>query len=423
MARNVLVGLLVGLLASAGGCAGPGLVVRSERGEAARLDLSKVCPVEYAKTDLQEAVSLFAEHLARVVKEREGQLHVHLASADARVEAYLGWCSRRGTPGDCLGLLDARTPDLSVGAMHTIAVREALAYGLQEAAEVVRTIDPVKVEALMVIWFTIYLASLVFPDVTVTKALNVLMTANLIAFLGWDGFRNIIQGYRDMSKEVDRARTFQEVQVAGERYGRRMGASMVRIVTALATWGLSASTGVVRPVTQLPGGAQAVANAQAQGIRLAAVTGGSVSVSASGTVTLVVAAEALSGPESASRPLAEQPTQTSQSTLVAKVKSQLWRYPRVIDPRTGRPIPFPAGQLKRVPVQQRVAWGNAERGAFIREWHERGYATPRGGWDNYDIHHIHPRELGGGNSFWNLVPVERATHQTQLNTFWMEFMR
>ena len=56
------------------------------------------------------------------------------------------------------------------------------------------------------------------------------------------------------------------------------------------------------------------------------------------------------------------------------------------------------------------------------EWYERGYATPKGGWDNYDIHHIQPRELGGDNDFWNLVPVERSTHQAEFNSFWQEFM-
>jgi hypothetical protein len=319
MPRHLVIGVLIGLLFSAGGCAGPGLVVRSDRGQAVQLDLSRVCPVEYQKDDLQVAMGLFVEHLAGVIQQRGSQLRVRLASTDARVEAYLRWCSRRGTPGDCLGLLDARTPGLTVDAMHTIAVRVALAYGLQEAAEVVRTIDPVKVEALMIIWFTVYLVSLVAPDVTVTKALNVLMTANMIAFLGWDGFRNIIQGYRDMSKEVDVAQTFEEVQAAGERYGRRMGASMVRIVTALATWGLSASTGLVRPVTELPGGAQAVANAQAQGFRLLAVTGGSVSVTATGTVTLVLAAEATI-PEGGGGANAPAKAQTSKPEQPATAK-------------------------------------------------------------------------------------------------------
>jgi hypothetical protein len=152
------------------------------------------------------------------------------------------------------------------------------------------------------------------------------------------------------------------------------------------------------------------------------VSGGSISVSASGTVTLVLAAEATIDPKDTSKQSVDQPGSTGQTALVSKVKGQLWRYPKVIDPRTGRPIPFPTGQLKQVPASKRVQWGGGERAAFIREWYKRGYATPRGGWDNYDVHHIHPRELGGNNDFWNLAPVERGTHQEQFNVFWQEFV-
>jgi hypothetical protein len=193
---QVLVGVLVGLLASAGGCAAPRLNVRSDRGQPAMVDLQLVRPVEYSQEDLQQAMGLYAEHLAAVIRQREGQLRLRLADAwveptdpaqQALVEAYAGWCARRGAPGDCLELLDARTPGLSVEDKRAIALRMALASGLQEAADVVRGINPVKVEATLVIWFTVYLATLVFPDATVTKALFVVMTANLIAFLGWMG--------------------------------------------------------------------------------------------------------------------------------------------------------------------------------------------------------------------------------------------
>jgi hypothetical protein len=301
MLRNAFVGLLIGLLAGAGGCAPPRLNVRSDRGTPSVVDLQLVRPVEYSQEDLQKVMGLYAEHLAAVIQQQEGQLRLRLAEAwveptdpaqQVLVEAYAGWCARRGAPGDCLELLDARTAGLSVEDKRAIALRMALASGLQEAAAVVRDINPVKVEATLVIWFTVYLATLVFPDATVTKALFVVMTANLIAFLGVDGFRNIIQGYRDMVKEIGTAERFDHLRDAGERYGRRMGPSMVRIVTALVTWGVGTATGMARPVTDLPGGAQAIANARAQGFHLAAVSGGSVSVSATGTVTLVLAAEA-----------------------------------------------------------------------------------------------------------------------------------
>ena len=109
------------------------------------------------------------------------------------------------------------------------------------------------------------------------------------------------------------------------------------------------------------------------------------------------------------------------SDLVKRIQAKLGLYPKVIDPRTGREMPFPSGIAGRVPKDARVDWTSKDRGAFIKEWYDRGYKTPRGGWENYDIHHVQPREFGGNNDFWNLVPVDRATHQNAVNSFWRDF--
>jgi RHS repeat-associated protein len=92
-------------------------------------------------------------------------------------------------------------------------------------------------------------------------------------------------------------------------------------------------------------------------------------------------------------------------------------YPNIPDLRSGRQIPFPTGSLKPIAPDKRVPWGPKERAQFIKEWCERNYPTPRGGWKEYDIHHIRPREFGGGNDFWNLTPVPRGSHQT-FNQYW-----
>jgi hypothetical protein len=96
-------------------------------------------------------------------------------------------------------------------------------------------------------------------------------------------------------------------------------------------------------------------------------------------------------------------------------------YPSVIHPGTGEPIPYPGEGLAKVPVAERAPWGASERGAYIKEWYDQGYATPEGGWSQYDIHHIVPREYGGTNAFENLVPVERTVHQSQFNTWWRNY--
>ncbi len=103
-----------------------------------------------------------------------------------------------------------------------------------------------------------------------------------------------------------------------------------------------------------------------------------------------------------------------------RIQGLLALYPEVIDMRTGRPIMLPADIGPIVPKANRVAWGSVQRRDFISEWYKRGYADPEGGWSNYDIHHIKPREYGGTNDFWNLTPVARKTHK-ELNSFWKRF--
>lgn len=94
-------------------------------------------------------------------------------------------------------------------------------------------------------------------------------------------------------------------------------------------------------------------------------------------------------------------------------------YPNVVDPRTGRAIATPPSDLSVVDNSKRVVWdSSSDRGAFITEWHERGYARPPGDWGLYDIHHIIPREYGGTNDFENLVPVLREVHQDNFNEWW-----
>lgn len=96
-------------------------------------------------------------------------------------------------------------------------------------------------------------------------------------------------------------------------------------------------------------------------------------------------------------------------------------YPEVVDPRTGKNIHSPEGDLQKVPKDQRVEWNNQTRMDYIKEWYDKGYKTPEGGWAKYDIHHIKPKEYGGDNSFENLVPVERKLHQNEFNKFWLGF--
>ena len=84
-------------------------------------------------------------------------------------------------------------------------------------------------------------------------------------------------------------------------------------------------------------------------------------------------------------------------------------------------IPFP-GNVSRVGAADRAPGLSSQgRGAYIKEWYDRGYSTPEGGWPEYDIHHIQPTEFGGTNVFDNLVPVRRSVHQLEFNPWWRSY--
>ena len=255
MPRHLLIGVLIGLVASSG-CGGPRFIVRTDRGEVVQANPSKkFIHIEYDTEDVHEAVEPYADLLATLIRQHDGQLRLRLASAVdsgadasecAYLAAYLSWCEvTRGQRGDCLNARDSNMPGLTIDGKRGIALRMAFSKAMREAADVVRGIDPVQVEAMMLMWFAVYLAGLIFPN-PFTYALDMVMTANLIAFLGWDGFHNVFEGYLDLRKDAADAKDFGALHEAGLKYGRRLGPSMVRIVTALITWGLGAASGMGR---------------------------------------------------------------------------------------------------------------------------------------------------------------------------------
>ena len=166
--------------------------------------------------------------------------------------------------------------------------------------------------------------------------------------------------------------------------------------------------------------AVAMVPAWGDGVKLGAMTGKSV-IKISEKAAIRLGEDGLATGLKEVKAASKTVSKVEKSALVARIQAKLGLYPKVIDPRTGRHIAFPSAIGDRVGKADRVAWGSTERGAFIKEWHDRGLPTPRGGWDKYDIHHIQPREFGGSNDFLNLVPVERETHKL-FNEFWREFI-
>ncbi|RKH56771.1 AHH domain-containing protein [Corallococcus llansteffanensis] len=195
------------------------------------------------------------------------------AETDAELtRAYLRWCERTGRKGDCLRLL-VDGPTLNGDGRYALAM--ALAHGavLEEMLEAFKDMaDPHAMVAAAVWTGTMYMVLWAVPE-PVSKGLAAVMTATLIVYLGVDTFWGLIAGFRRLVEESDRARTFDELRGAGERYGKVMGRNSARAFAMLATVAIgNTAAGFAGKVPTLPGSAQASVQAGSQaGIVLSAV--------------------------------------------------------------------------------------------------------------------------------------------------------
>jgi hypothetical protein len=72
-------------------------------------------------------------------------------------------------------------------------------------------------------------------------------------------------------------------------------------------------------------------------------------------------------------------------------------------------------------VPNPTPWDSSkDRGAYIT-YYINTYGNPGWDWASYDIHHIKPREYGGGNEKSNLIPVPRSIHQQLITAWWNSY--
>lgn len=194
------------------------------------------------------------EHLAPVIPQAEVEL----------TRDYLRWCERTGRRGDCLGLLK-EDPSVTGDARFTLALALAKGAVLDELWEAVKHMA--HPEALMqaALWTAATYALLWTVPEPATKGVAAVLTAALIIYVGVDTFWGLIQGFRQLMAESDRAVTFDELRAAGERFGKVMGRNAARAFVMLATAAIG-STGATLGATVrgLPGAAQAAVRAEAQ---------------------------------------------------------------------------------------------------------------------------------------------------------------
>lgn len=233
-------------------------------------------PVEISNTEFRKAMRWLAADAAAMTAIEPPRRQVLRVSFDAAPRDLLGahlsqeyqsWCQQvRHGPTDCLEMGD------SIGFEGKRRLALSLAMGSfigGVADEVGEIMNPVKLEAMIVISMATYLLLLYAPE-PVTKVAAGVLTLSLYIYLG-DELSSVIDAYRRMQDDADEATTFSQLQAAGARFGHAIGEKVTRILIMLATARLGSRSELASKVQRLPRFGQALKAARFEPISL---TGG-----------------------------------------------------------------------------------------------------------------------------------------------------
>lgn len=211
----------------------------------------------------------------QLIAHPDDSLTTQVSRADEELKrAYLLWCERTHRAGDCLRLL-AQTPVLDHDGKYALAMSIAMGSVMEEAKEALGEMaDPMAVVATILGAMTMYMVLLTVPE-PVSKGIAAVLTATLIVYLGVDTVWRLVGGWLELMEEVDHATTFEQLRVAGARYGEVMGENVARIFVMLVTAVLGHTSAVLgSQLPRLPGAGQATVMSEAQtGLGLAEVVG------------------------------------------------------------------------------------------------------------------------------------------------------
>lgn len=288
MARRAIL-LLFSLLV---GCSTPTKVIRLDTGlgePGVHIPRRDVKPVELSEEEFKKAVAKHAPSVPIVkrpleyarqrfgVPERSGWFrydvksrrlsslepgsaqNLGLSPEDEELKrSYLLWCERTWGAGDCLRLL-ADKAFLDGDAKYALAMAMAQSKVLGAMKEELALMaSPQALMATVVGGLTMYAVLLALPE-PVSKGLAAILTLGAMAYLGWDTVWRLIDGWLVLMEEVDRATTFDELRVSGEKFGETMGEKAARAFVMLATVAMgNTAADMVETLPKLPGANRAV---------------------------------------------------------------------------------------------------------------------------------------------------------------------
>jgi hypothetical protein len=276
-------------------------------------------PVEVDAEDFQEAMKTLALHVRASERPREtarwlleGELRAELlaevedrrvvrmvpleegsrlsTASNAQLLAdYRRLCERQYGGGDCLGLT-ADGPVLDREDRRTLALAFAFEGVLEETRQSLKhMVSPQAVLTMVVSAAVLYFALWLVPE-PLTKGVAALISIGLLAWLGAQTVWELMEGWGRLVHEADRATTFEELRQAGRRYSKVMGENTARVVFLVVTAAVGGGAAKFsQRLPLLPGYGRAAAQAEAQGVRLAAAGEvEAVAAPAEGTFTLMV---------------------------------------------------------------------------------------------------------------------------------------
>jgi hypothetical protein len=221
---------------------------------------------------------------------------------------YGRWCRAHEAPGDCLSLLED-------GLGFDGGKRLALALGLsldpmhESIADAVEsTLNPAFFKAVVVSALVSWVVLAAAPEPLFTKA-AALVAVVMLGYLGIDSLLAVVAACRELVAASDRATTFQELEEAGERFGRVVGHTGARVfvlavalVVGRGTVGSASWASSRLPVlpdfpsaAALSASQLGVSVAAAEQVRAVAVVNGGIALTLAPNAVAMVASDGISG--------------------------------------------------------------------------------------------------------------------------------
>jgi len=197
-------------------------------------------------------------------------------------------CAPSEPPDGCL-VLPSNAPPPETLARLRLALSFAMDTVWEGAAvPVSESMDPLAFKVMVYTALCTYLVLLLVPvPEPVTKGVAAVVTLYLVVYLGLGPMRELVRAGDRLLEESERATTTGELRAAGQRFGRVLGDSGMRVLLLMATAALGGKGGMVAKGPKLPGfGKAALLSPVRTGVRLEAA--GQVGTVVLGAEELVV---------------------------------------------------------------------------------------------------------------------------------------